>query len=192
MVTQEFPRCWSLFLLLLKCRYIKFQLRFSFKYRIRHASSQPRREYQPKPRMSLEFPTGDNTQPNGGLSHTGTPKPTGKRLGLQHPWDASWWHFSRNSRGFSIWLITKQRISYEVILPGRNFERNTFFSHSFLPHLPSFLDLFYFLYAHQHLMFDFVKVKVNDFFMFYTPYDSSLHETECPWSLFSHIHHRKL
>ncbi|KAF0880213.1 SH3G2 protein, partial [Crocuta crocuta] len=48
--------------------------------RIRQASSQPRREYQPKPRMSLEFPTGDSTQPNGGLSHTGTPKPTGKEL----------------------------------------------------------------------------------------------------------------
>ncbi|XP_044898617.1 endophilin-A1 isoform X2 [Felis catus] len=43
--------------------------------RIRQASSQPRREYQPKPRMSLEFPTGDSTQPNGGLSHTSTPKP---------------------------------------------------------------------------------------------------------------------
>ncbi|XP_073907847.1 endophilin-A1 isoform X1 [Castor canadensis] len=45
--------------------------------RIRQASSQPRREYQPKPRMSLEFTTGDSTQPNGGLSHTGTPKPAG-------------------------------------------------------------------------------------------------------------------
>ncbi|KAI4588896.1 hypothetical protein MJG53_003304 [Ovis ammon polii x Ovis aries] len=45
--------------------------------RIRQASSQPRREYQPKPRMSLEFSTGDSTQPNGGLSHTGTPKPAG-------------------------------------------------------------------------------------------------------------------
>uniref|UniRef100_A0A8C3YBU0 SH3 domain containing GRB2 like 2, endophilin A1 n=1 Tax=Catagonus wagneri TaxID=51154 RepID=A0A8C3YBU0_9CETA len=45
--------------------------------RIRQASSQPRREYQPKPRMSLEFPTGDSTQPNGGLSHTSTPKPAG-------------------------------------------------------------------------------------------------------------------
>lgn len=52
----------------------------SFHCRIRQASSQPRREYQPKPRMSLEFPTGDSTQPNGGLSHTGTPKPAGKGL----------------------------------------------------------------------------------------------------------------
>nr|XP_023401007.1 endophilin-A1 isoform X3 [Loxodonta africana] len=43
--------------------------------RIRQASSQPRREYQPKPRMSLEFPPGDSAQPNGGLSHIGTPKP---------------------------------------------------------------------------------------------------------------------
>ncbi|KAB0399011.1 hypothetical protein E2I00_003267 [Balaenoptera physalus] len=48
--------------------------------RIRQASSQPRREYQPKPRMSLEFTTGDSTQPNGGLSHTGTPKPAGAPL----------------------------------------------------------------------------------------------------------------
>uniref|UniRef100_A0ABI7Y6G9 BAR domain-containing protein n=1 Tax=Felis catus TaxID=9685 RepID=A0ABI7Y6G9_FELCA len=48
--------------------------------RIRQASSQPRREYQPKPRMSLEFPTGDSTQPNGGLSHTSTPKPAGNFL----------------------------------------------------------------------------------------------------------------
>ncbi|XP_045636656.1 endophilin-A1 isoform X1 [Ursus americanus] len=47
--------------------------------RIRQASSQPRREYQPKPRMSLEFTTGDSTQPNGGLSHTGTPKPAGRQ-----------------------------------------------------------------------------------------------------------------
>lgn len=30
--------------------------------------------------MSLEFATGDGTQPNGGLSHTGTPKPAGKEL----------------------------------------------------------------------------------------------------------------
>uniref|UniRef100_A2ALV3 SH3-domain GRB2-like 2 n=1 Tax=Mus musculus TaxID=10090 RepID=A2ALV3_MOUSE len=48
--------------------------------RIRQASSQPRREYQPKPRMSLEFATGDSTQPNGGLSHTGTPKPPGVQM----------------------------------------------------------------------------------------------------------------
>ncbi|KAL6094315.1 hypothetical protein STEG23_024212 [Scotinomys teguina] len=48
--------------------------------RIRQASSQPRREYQPKPRMSLEFATGDSTQPNGGLSHTGTPKPGGVQM----------------------------------------------------------------------------------------------------------------
>ncbi|ERE81961.1 endophilin-A1 [Cricetulus griseus] len=48
--------------------------------RIRQASSQPRREYQPKPRMSLEFATGDSTQPNGGLSHTGTPKPGGAQM----------------------------------------------------------------------------------------------------------------
>lgn len=62
---------------------------FSLLYRIRQASSQPRREYQPKPRMSLEFATGDSTQPNGGLSHTGTPKPGGKQRKATDPfsWD---------------------------------------------------------------------------------------------------------
>ncbi|XP_009979906.1 PREDICTED: endophilin-A1, partial [Tauraco erythrolophus] len=44
--------------------------------RIKEASSQPRREYQPKPRMSLDFTTGDNTQHNGGISHATTPKPS--------------------------------------------------------------------------------------------------------------------
>lgn len=39
--------------------------------------------------MSLEFATGDSTQPNGGLSHTGTPKPGGKQLKALGPfsWD---------------------------------------------------------------------------------------------------------
>ncbi|XP_030326540.1 endophilin-A1 isoform X4 [Strigops habroptila] len=45
--------------------------------RIKEASSQPRREYQPKPRMSLDFTTGDNAQHNGGISHATTPKPPG-------------------------------------------------------------------------------------------------------------------
>lgn len=45
--------------------------------RIKEASSQPKREYQPKPRMSLDFTTGDNTQHNGGISHATTPKPAG-------------------------------------------------------------------------------------------------------------------
>jgi len=35
--------------------------------------------------MSLEFSTGDSTQPNGGLSHTGTPKPAGKELRAAEP-----------------------------------------------------------------------------------------------------------
>ncbi|RLW05331.1 hypothetical protein DV515_00005302, partial [Chloebia gouldiae] len=52
--------------------------------RIKEASSQPRREYQPKPRMSLDFSTGDNTQHNGGISHATTPKPSG--LGLTIAW----------------------------------------------------------------------------------------------------------
>uniref|UniRef100_A0A8C9FPR2 SH3 domain containing GRB2 like 2, endophilin A1 n=1 Tax=Pavo cristatus TaxID=9049 RepID=A0A8C9FPR2_PAVCR len=46
--------------------------------KIKEASSQPKREYQPKPRMSLDFTTGgDNTQHNGGISHATTPKPAG-------------------------------------------------------------------------------------------------------------------
>uniref|UniRef100_A0A8D0BJL0 Endophilin-A1 n=1 Tax=Salvator merianae TaxID=96440 RepID=A0A8D0BJL0_SALMN len=43
--------------------------------RIKEASSQPRREYQPKPRMSLELT--DNPQHNGGISNATTPKPSG-------------------------------------------------------------------------------------------------------------------
>ena len=35
--------------------------------------------------MSLEFATGDSTQPNGGLSHTGTPKPPGKEQKVTGP-----------------------------------------------------------------------------------------------------------
>ncbi|XP_008940696.1 PREDICTED: endophilin-A1, partial [Merops nubicus] len=48
--------------------------------RIKQASSQPRREYQPKPRMSLDFSSGDNTQHNGGISHATTPKPSGVHM----------------------------------------------------------------------------------------------------------------
>lgn len=47
--------------------------------RIKEAANQPRREYQPKPRMSLEFVTSDS-QHNGGLSSAGTPKPSGAPL----------------------------------------------------------------------------------------------------------------
>ncbi|XP_030050084.1 endophilin-A1 [Microcaecilia unicolor] len=45
--------------------------------RIREASNQPRREYIPKPRMSLELVSGENSQHNGGLSQATTPRPTG-------------------------------------------------------------------------------------------------------------------
>ncbi|XP_069095576.1 endophilin-A1 [Pleurodeles waltl] len=47
--------------------------------RIKEAANQPRREYQPKPRMSLELVTADS-QHNGGLSNAGTPKPSGAPL----------------------------------------------------------------------------------------------------------------
>uniref|UniRef100_A0A2K6C0X1 SH3 domain containing GRB2 like 2, endophilin A1 n=1 Tax=Macaca nemestrina TaxID=9545 RepID=A0A2K6C0X1_MACNE len=109
--------------------------------RIRQASAQPRREYQPKPRMSLEFPTGDSTQPNGGLSHTGTPKPSGKELRrqilLHRPWHIHW-HSSRNFRNNPIWLHRK----YAVIdflwsgLSGRNSVKGillSFFIYLFFP-----------------------------------------------------------
>ncbi|XP_075066968.1 endophilin-A1 [Mixophyes fleayi] len=47
-------------------------------HRIRDASNQPRREYQPKPRMSLELAlAADITQLNGGISLATTPKPSG-------------------------------------------------------------------------------------------------------------------
>uniref|UniRef100_A0A8I3WXQ5 SH3 domain containing GRB2 like 2, endophilin A1 n=1 Tax=Callithrix jacchus TaxID=9483 RepID=A0A8I3WXQ5_CALJA len=107
--------------------------------RIRQASSQPRREYQPKPRMSLEFPTGDSTQPNGGLSHTGTPKPSGKELRLQvllhRPWHIHR-HFCRNCRNNPIWLHRKYAVIYFLWggLSGRNSVKE------FL--LSSFIDLF--------------------------------------------------
>ncbi|KAM4708371.1 endophilin-A1 isoform 2-T2 [Discoglossus pictus] len=43
-----------------------------------NASNQPRREYQPKPRMSLELTLpSENSQHNGGISLAGTPKPSG-------------------------------------------------------------------------------------------------------------------
>ncbi|XP_025057043.1 endophilin-A1 isoform X1 [Alligator sinensis] len=53
------------------------QVTVKLEERIKDASSQPKREYQPKPRMSLDFSSGDNTQHNGGISHAGTPKPPG-------------------------------------------------------------------------------------------------------------------
>ncbi|XP_077201261.1 endophilin-A1 isoform X3 [Paroedura picta] len=45
--------------------------------RIKEAAIQPRREYQPKPRMSLDFGSNENAQHNGGISHATTPKPSG-------------------------------------------------------------------------------------------------------------------
>ncbi|KAE8632721.1 hypothetical protein XENTR_v10001650 [Xenopus tropicalis] len=50
------------------------QVAVKLEQRIREASSQPRREYQPKPRMSLEL---ENSQLNGGIALAGTPKPSG-------------------------------------------------------------------------------------------------------------------
>uniref|UniRef100_A0A8C5LYY3 Endophilin-A1 n=3 Tax=Leptobrachium leishanense TaxID=445787 RepID=A0A8C5LYY3_9ANUR len=54
------------------------QVTVKLESRIRDASNQPRREYQPKPRMSLELtlPT-DISQHNGGISLATTPKPSG-------------------------------------------------------------------------------------------------------------------
>ncbi|XP_053154717.1 endophilin-A1 isoform X1 [Hemicordylus capensis] len=50
----------------------------SLEERIKDASIQPRREYQPKPRMSLDLT--DNTQHNGGISQASTPKPSGAAM----------------------------------------------------------------------------------------------------------------
>ncbi|KAG9486645.1 hypothetical protein GDO78_006821 [Eleutherodactylus coqui] len=54
------------------------QVSVKLEQRIRDAALQPRREYQPKPRMSLELtlPT-DLNQHNGGISLATTPKPSG-------------------------------------------------------------------------------------------------------------------
>lgn len=139
-VTQTFPESLYFLLFLLNWPHNLSHL-FSFSCRIRQASAQPRREYQPKPRMSLEFPTGDSTQPNGGLSHTGTPKPSGKELRrqilLHRPWHMHW-HSSRNFRNNPIWLHRK----YAVIdflwsgLSGRNCVKGillSFFIYLFFP-----------------------------------------------------------
>ncbi|XP_075451001.1 endophilin-A1 isoform X1 [Ascaphus truei] len=57
------------------------QVTVKLEQKIREASNEPRREYLPKPRMSLELvlPT-ENSQHNGGLSNAGTPKPSGAPL----------------------------------------------------------------------------------------------------------------
>ncbi|XP_058026731.1 endophilin-A1 [Ahaetulla prasina] len=51
------------------------QVSLKLEERIKEASIQARREYQPKPRMTLEL--SDNNQHNGGLSNATTPKPSG-------------------------------------------------------------------------------------------------------------------
>ncbi|XP_062985302.1 endophilin-A1 [Elgaria multicarinata webbii] len=54
---------------------ILLQVSSKLEERIKDASDLPRREYQPKPRMSLDFT--DNAQQNGGISNATTPKPSG-------------------------------------------------------------------------------------------------------------------
>ncbi|XP_034266387.1 endophilin-A1 isoform X1 [Pantherophis guttatus] len=51
------------------------QVSLKLEERIKETSIQARREYQPKPRMTLEL--SDNNQHNGGLSNATTPKPSG-------------------------------------------------------------------------------------------------------------------
>lgn len=139
-----------LFFLLLNWLHTLFSPLFSFQCRIRQASSQPRREYQPKPRMSLEFPMGDSTQPNGGLSHTGTPKPTGKELRLTDPitWTlgTSHRHFSRNSRSSPTWQHRKYTVvnlptgwfyQVETLLKDSSFFSHWSFIFLFFPFLSS-------------------------------------------------------
>ncbi|KAM8961834.1 endophilin-A1 isoform 2-T2 [Pelodytes ibericus] len=53
------------------------QVTVKLENRMQDASNQPRREYQPKPRMSLELPLpSDISQHNGGISLAGSPKPS--------------------------------------------------------------------------------------------------------------------
>ncbi|XP_032070559.1 endophilin-A1 isoform X2 [Thamnophis elegans] len=51
------------------------QVSLKLEERIKETSVQARREYQPKPRMTLEL--SDNNQHNGGLSNATTPRPSG-------------------------------------------------------------------------------------------------------------------
>ncbi|KAG8455061.1 hypothetical protein GDO86_001327 [Hymenochirus boettgeri] len=54
------------------------QVAVKLEQRVRDASCQPRREYQPKPRMTLELvPPSENSQHNGGIALATTPKPSG-------------------------------------------------------------------------------------------------------------------
>lgn len=94
--------------------------------------------------MSLEFPTADSTQPNGGLSHTGTPKPAGKELRPADPLPlalgTSHWHFSRNSRSNPIWLHQKYTVIYFLqVLSGRNSFKRLFLLFSLIISFPLFL-----------------------------------------------------
>uniref|UniRef100_A0A8D0HN05 SH3 domain containing GRB2 like 2, endophilin A1 n=1 Tax=Sphenodon punctatus TaxID=8508 RepID=A0A8D0HN05_SPHPU len=65
--------------------------------RIKDASDQPRREYQPKPRMSLDFSSIDNNQHNGGISNAGTPKPS--NLTLDQPSCRALYDFDPENEG---------------------------------------------------------------------------------------------
>ncbi|NP_001088944.1 uncharacterized protein LOC496320 [Xenopus laevis] len=57
------------------------QVAVKLEQRVRDTSIQPRREYQPKPRMSLDLALpSENSQYNGGISLAGTPKPSGAPL----------------------------------------------------------------------------------------------------------------
>ncbi|XP_070598631.1 endophilin-A1 [Erythrolamprus reginae] len=51
------------------------QVSLKLEERIKETAVQTRREYQPKPRMTLEL--GDSNQHNGGLSNATTPRPSG-------------------------------------------------------------------------------------------------------------------
>ncbi|XP_003216481.2 endophilin-A1 [Anolis carolinensis] len=64
--------------------------------RIKDASLQPRREYQPKPRMSLDF-SSDNPQHNGGINTATTPKPSG--VGMDQPCCRSLYDFDPENEG---------------------------------------------------------------------------------------------
>uniref|UniRef100_H3B753 SH3 domain containing GRB2 like 2, endophilin A1 n=1 Tax=Latimeria chalumnae TaxID=7897 RepID=H3B753_LATCH len=74
------------------------ELSSKLEQRIREASSQPRREYQPKPRLSLEFAmTSDNVQHNGGLS--GPAKPKKKTTPMDQPCCRALYDFEPENEG---------------------------------------------------------------------------------------------
>ncbi|XP_064422237.1 endophilin-A1 [Latimeria chalumnae] len=74
------------------------ELSSKLEQRIREASSQPRREYQPKPRLSLEFAmTSDNVQHNGGLS--GPAKQGNKTTPMDQPCCRALYDFEPENEG---------------------------------------------------------------------------------------------